>query len=403
MNPRLKVFLATVTAFSSILLTCCSSKLPDETLPAATTTEVTETSETVLETEETAAETEETEETEETFGPLSTAQVTERPVDVNGQLSVSGTQIVNESGEAVQLKGMSSYGIQSIFQFFNDDVTDTLVQDWGCSVIRLAMTTRGNDDGYTYNPDKYFETVCGYADTLIEHGVYVIIDWHILYDGDPTEYETEAIDFFSRISAIYGDCPNVIYEICNEPNGMTVADETQAVDWDNVIKPYAENVIAAIRENDPDNIIIVGTPNWSQDVDAASQNPIDGDNIMYALHFYAGSHGQELRDKAHTALDNGLPIFVTEWGTSADSGAGGVFYDETYEWMDFLDSNSISWCNWSIGGSNTESSNALKLYSQKFTVEQKIAGHWPDEMLSDSGLFVRSLILGQEFTIPSED
>ena len=201
---------------------------------------------------------------------------------------------------------------------------------------------------------------------------------------------------------MYGEYPNVIYEICNEPNGEMIDDPEQAVDWNNTIRPYAEEVIAAIRENDPDNIIIVGTPNWSQDVDEASLNPLSGDNIMYTLHFYAGSHGQDLRDKAQTALDNGLPIFITEWGTSQDSGGGGVYYEETNEWMEFINENGLSWCNWSIGGSNTESSNALRLYSNNFTVEQKIAAHWPDEMLSPSGLFVRALILGQDFEIPEE-
>ncbi len=381
----------------SIVFASCSSKLPPETLPSdpvITAVQTSESSESSL--EETVIE------TEPSIGPMSTPQVTDIPVEVNGQLSVQGNQLVNEAGEPVQLRGMSSYGIQSCFQFFTDDVADTLIHDWGCQVIRLAMTTRGLDNGYTYFPERYFDEVCGYADTLIAHGAYVIIDWHILYDGDPTEFQDEAVDFFSRISALYGDYPNVIYEICNEPNGQRFDDPEADVDWDNVIKPYAETVIAAIRENDPDNIIIVGTPSWSQEVDQAALNPIDDDNVMYTLHFYAGSHGQELRDRAQTAIDSGLPIFCTEWGVSQDSGGNGVYYEETLEWMDFLDSNNISWCNWSIGGSSIESSNALRLYSNQFTVEQKIAAHWPDEMLSESGLFVRSLILGQDFTIPEE-
>ncbi|MBO6194469.1 MAG: glycoside hydrolase family 5 protein [Clostridiales bacterium] len=378
----------------SIVVGACSSKLPPETLPASVPT----TSETIIETETVPSET--TVETEAEFGPLSTPQVLDVPVELYGQLRVEGTNLVSESGEPVQLRGMSSGGLQSCFQFFNDDVCDTLIQDWGCTVIRLAMTSHGLDNGYTYFPDRYFNEVCGYLDTLIAHGVYVIVDWHILFDGDPTEYQEDAIDFFSRISALYGDYPNIIYEVCNEPNGMRYDDPDSPVDWDNVIKPYAETVIAAIRENDPDNIIIVGTPSWSQDVDEASLNPIDAENIMYTLHFYAGSHGQDHMDKVQTALDNGLPIFCTEWGVSMDSGNSGVFYTETLEWMDFLAENNISWCNWSIGTAILESSNALRLYSNNFTIEQKIQGHWPDEMISDSGLFVRSLILGTDFEIP---
>lgn len=390
-------FLNSAVALSvcvSIFLCACSSKLPPETLPVIPSTVAT------TETSEQTEPSETSEQTEATIGPCSTPQVLDVPVEVNGQLHVEGTQLMNEYGMPVQLKGMSSGGLQSCFQFFNDDVCDTLIQDWGCTVIRLAMTSHGLDNGYTYFPERYFNEVCGYMDTLIEHGVYVIVDWHILFDGDPTEYQEEAVDFFSRISALYGEYPNVIYEVCNEPNGMRFDDPDSPVDWDNCIKPYAETVIDAIRENDPDNIIIVGTPTWSQDVDEASLNPIDEDNIMYTLHFYAGSHGQEHRDKAQTAIDNGLPIFCTEWGVSLDSGTGGVFYTETLEWMEFLDANNISWCNWSIGTAIVESSNALKLYSNNFTIEQKISGHWPDEMLSNSGLFVRSLILGRDFEIP---
>ena len=392
----LKTVLAAVLSVAFII-GGCSSRLPAETLPSIVPT-MPVIFDSVVETEQSQIPVE----TEPSIGPMSTAQVTDIPVEVNGHLSVSGTTIVNEAGEPVQLRGMSSCGLISTYNFFTDEVVDTLVQDWGCSVIRLAMTTRGNDNGYTFDPDRYFEEVCGYTDTLIDHGVYVIIDWHILYDGDPNEYREEAVDFFSRISSLYGEYPNVIYEICNEPNGERIDDPEQDVDWNNTIRPYAEEVIAAIRENDPDNIIIVGTPNWSQDVDEAAQNPLSGDNIMYTLHFYAGSHGQDLMDKAQTAIDSGLPIFCTEWGTSRDSGDGGVFYDETNQWMDFLNQNGISWCNWSIGSSNTESSNALRLYSNNFTIEQKLAAHWPDEMLSPSGLFVRSLILGQGFEIPEE-
>ena len=171
-------------------------------------------------------------------------------------------------------------------------------------------------------------------------------------------------------------------------------------DDDIVVLNKRSGILIAADRYDPDNIIIVGTPSWSQDVDEASLNPIDAENIMYTLHFYAGSHGQDHRDKVQTALDNGLPIFCTEWGVSMDSGNSGVFYTETLEWMDFLAENNISWCNWSIGTAILESSNALRLYSNRFTIEQKIQGHWPDEMISDSGLFVRSLILGTDFEIP---
>ena len=383
----------TVIAVSSGALTSCSEKLDKETLPAPTTT-VSESSE--------SSETEPSE-TEPSLGPNSTAVVTDKIVEIHGQLSVNGTGIVDEHGNPVQLTGMSSYGLNACAGFFNPNTVKTLAEDWGCDVLRFAMTTRGNSDDYTRDPDKYFTEMCNCINLCIDQGIYVIVDWHILYDGDPNEFKAESIDFFTRISTIYGNEPNVIYEICNEPNGMRFDDDSQPVDWDNCIRPYAVDVVSAIRAHDPDNIIIIGTPTWSQDVDIASANPVTGDNLMYTTHFYAGSHGQELRDKISTALSNGCAVFVTEWGTTADSGKGQIFDTEVYEWIDFLNENGISWCNWSVGGSNSEASNALKFKSPILTIEEKYAGHWPDEFLSNSGLLVRSLILERTEAQTQED
>ena len=239
-KSRFFIHVSAVLVFSIALgaFVSCSNKLDKETLPSVTTTESFE------ETSETSAE-----ETERTIGPNSTAVVTDRIVDLHGQLSVSGTDIVDANGDKIQLKGMSSYGLNACAGFFNAEIVKTIAEDWGSDVIRFAMTTKGNSDDYTSDPEKYYNLMCECVDLCIDQGIYTIIDWHILYDGDPNEYKAEAADFFSRISEKYKDCPNVFYEICNEPNGMRFDDVSQPVDWDNTIKPYAEEVIAAIRAN----------------------------------------------------------------------------------------------------------------------------------------------------------
>lgn len=230
-----------------------------------------------------------------------------------------------------------------------------------------------SENGYIENrslKDKVIEIV----DTAIKLDMYVIIDWHILKDNDPMIYKEEAKSFFNEISSKYKNYPNVIYEICNEPNGN--------VTWENNIKPYAEEVIDVIRQNSKNSIIIVGTGTWSQDVDKAAENPIDDKGVMYAFHFYAGTHKEDLRQRVKEAL-NKIPIFVSEWGVSDASGTGGVYLEEAQRWIDFMNENNLSWANWSL--SDKDESSALLLPNAPST---KII----DSYLSESGKYVKRII-----------
>lgn len=290
-----------------------------------------------------------------------------------GQLQIQGGQLCDQKGNPVQLKGMSTMGLQ--WFGYTGKTVKTLVSDWKVSVVRLAMYTQ--EGGYIDNPAVIIK-VKNMLEEALRQDVYVIIDWHVLSDYNPNFYKTQAKSFFTKMAKNYGSYPNVIYEICNEPNG--------AVTWEGHIKPYADYIIPAIRGIDPDNIIIVGTDTWSQGVYTASQKPLSYPNIMYALHFYAGTHGESLRKGADLALKNGIALFVTEWGTSQSSGTGGVFVEKAQEWLDWMDANKISWCNWSLC-SKGETSAALNPGSN-------VEGPWNDSELSASGRWVKSKIIG---------
>jgi endoglucanase len=313
------------------------------------------------------------------YGLLLITFFAEKPAVLkHGQLSVEGSQLVNEKGKAIQLEGMSSHGLQLYGRYVNEESIKWLRDDWGIEVFRAAMYTDPGQNGHVRNKNLKNDVIRT-VDAAIAHDIYVIIDWHILRDGDPNIYKEEAKLFFDEMSKLYGNYPNVIYEIANEPNG-------DAVTWDNHIKPYAEEIIPIIRANDPDNIIIVGTPSWSQHVHKAADNPLDFDNIMYTVHFYAGTHGQWLRDHIDYAMDKGLAIFVTEWGTSESSGDGGVFIEETNEWLEFLDRKQISWANWSLAPIEESSAALVKGVN--------MYGGWdPEKDLTESGRFVRKAIL----------
>ncbi len=267
-------------------------------------------------------------------------------VSQNGQLKVVGTQLCNESGAPVVLRGMSSHGLQWFPQFVSNEYIKA-VGDRGANVMRFAMYT--SENGYIQDPSVK-STLTTAVDNTLKNDMYAIIDWHILSDGNPMTYVNEAEQFFKEMAAKYKDSKGIIYEICNEPNG--------GISWSGNVKPYAERIIPAIRAIDNDAVILVGNPQWDQDLDSVVADRLSFDNIMYTCHFYSGTHTQWLRDRVLNAVKNGIPIFVSEWGTSDASGNGGVFADETQKWMEFLSANNISWCNWSLCDKN-ETSAAL--------------------------------------------
>ena len=265
-------------------------------------------------------------------------------------LQVEGTRLVDMEGNPVQLRGVSTHGIAWYPEYVNADFFDSLQYAWGASVVRLAMYTAENG-GYCTDGDKEClkQLVKDGVKYATDAGLYVIIDWHILQDNNPNMYKEEAKTFFDEMSNEYADYNNVLYEICNEPNGNT--------SWEEV-KQYAEEIIPVIRANDADAVIIVGTPTWCQDVDKAAKDPIKGyDNLMYSLHFYADTHRDWLRNRMQEAIDAGLPIFVTEFGTCDASGNGSINVEESDKWIEMLNKNDVSFVAWNL--SNKKETSAI--------------------------------------------
>ena len=294
------------------------------------------------------------------------------PVVKHGKLSVNGTNIVDKNGDNFQLRGVSTHGLQWYPQYVNQEAFTYMRDEWGINAIRLAMYSDPNV-GYTKSLHEIVKNGVEYAKNA---GIYVIIDWHILSDGNPNINKSSAIEFFREMTSNYKDYDNVIYEICNEPNGD--------VQWERDIKPYAQDVIKEIRNIDTDAIIVVGTPTWSQDVDIVAKSPITGfDNIMYTLHFYAATHKEYLRQKADIALTSSLPIFVTEFGICDASGNGVIDINEANKWIDFLNENNISWMCWNLSNKN-ESSSILK-------DTDKTTG-WTKEELSEEGKWLLEVL-----------
>lgn len=300
------------------------------------------------------------------------------PFGQHGALHVENGKLTDADGNTVQLYGMSTHGIAWFPQYINYDSLRTLRDDWNTNCIRLAMYTE-EYGGYCAGGDKeqlkqLVKDGVSYATAL---GMYVIVDWHILSDCDPNQNKDEAIAFFREMAEVFADNDNVLYEICNEPNGGT--------SWDS-IKSYAEEVIPVIRAQKPDAVILVGTPTWSQEIDKAAASPLDDSNVMYTLHFYAGTHKDDLRNRLETCVQNGLPVFVSEFGMCDASGNGANDFVSTTKWLDLLNKYQISFCCWNLANKD-ESSSVFKASSTALS-------DWTDDDFNESGRWIRDYFRG---------
>ncbi len=257
-----------------------------------------------------------------------------QPVMQHGQLRVQGTQLVDEKGMPVALHGMS-FGWHNLWpRFYNKGAVHELVTKWNSTVVRASMGIELNDSGYLKNPKQSVKLMKRVVEACIKQGVYVIIDWH-----DHNIHTKEAVTFFTMMAKEYGRYPNIIYEIFNEPDYET---------WPE-IKAYSQEVIKAIRGYDPDNIILVGSPKWDQDIHLPAADPIkEFDNLMYTMHFYAGTHKKWLRDRTDEAIEKGLPVFISECAGMEATGDGPLDIAEWAAFVNWMDARGLSWVAWSV-------------------------------------------------------
>ena len=290
-----------------------------------------------------------------------------QPVKIHGRLKVVGTQLMDEHNRPYALHGVS---LGCWPRFYSAGTVDWLYRDWNCSVIRAAMAVEERG-AYEDNPAacrKLIETV---VDAAIQSGIYVLIDWH----GYHLKVE-EAKSFFDAMAAKYARYPNVIYEVFNEPSDQNTWPE---------VKAYAEAIIKVIRARDPLNLILVGCPRWDQELQLPAADPIKGyTNLMYTMHFYAGTHKQWLRDRTDAAIKAGLPVFISESGGMEHTGDGPIDYEEWQAYVDWINKNNLSWISWAV--IDTKETDAI-LYPSASSM-----GHWNISDLTAYGIKVRQYL-----------
>lgn len=292
------------------------------------------------------------------------------PLKMHGALNLEGQNIVDKNGKNFQIQGISTHSISAFPEYINSNVFKFIKDNLNCNTIRLCVYTV-EDEGYTTDLFPKIDEGIEYA---TEQGLYVILDWHTLKDANPNINKEAAKEFFSRMVERYKDYENIIYEICNEPNGATT--------WDDV-REYALEIIPIIREVNSNSLIIIGTPNYCKDLDQVVNNPItEYDNLLYSFHFYASSHQQSMRERLDSAYINSLPVIVSEYGLSEYTGTGNIDEEEADNWIEYLRERNIGYVCWSL--CNKDESSAL-LKPEEINVDELT-----EENLSRAGLWIKN-------------
>ena len=244
--------------------------------------------------------------------------------------------ILDEDNKTVLLKGASTHGLQWYPEYVSKDSFQTLRDSFGLNCVRLAAYVKegGYLEGKQADMDR---TIRRGVDAAADLGMYVIIDWHVL-NFNPNETKDEAKTFFAKYAKAYKDTPNVIFEICNEPTGTPWYDGSG-----NDIYSYAKTMLKVIRGAGSNALVLVGTNTWSQDVDEVAKKPLDDPNVLYTLHFYAGTHYEDLK-------------------------------------------NNISFCQWSLSNKAESASMIVSTCSKTYG--------WSDADLTQSGKFLKSIGTG---------
>ncbi len=307
------------------------------------------------------------------------------PVSTYGELKKSGNKLVgscpNYASTPVQVRGMSlfwSSAEREASDFYSANALNLMVQDMGIEVIRFALGVDEKDGGSNESDNRRFYVRDGENDqkarvksmvySAVQNDIYIIIDWHV--ETANNAYTEKAKDFFSWAAKEFGKTNNVIFEVWNEP--------TDGANMSNVAT-HANAVIKAIRDAGSDNLVLVGSPGWSSQpndcANAGIQDPKN--NFACTLHFYAASHSQsgDYAKNAQKALDAGIPVFASEWGTVNAQGDGSPNESESQKWVNWMAQKNISWANWSASA-KSETSAAFSTNIITDGLKYTSSGNW---------------------------
>ncbi|MEJ2208869.1 MAG: cellulase family glycosylhydrolase [Anaerolineae bacterium] len=260
-------------------------------------------------------------------------------------LHVEGNRLVTAGGEVVRLRGLmpaDAYEMEGE-KHFDREFFEELAAS-GANVVRLPV----HPHTWTENPDylwRYLDPAVGWAGEL---GLYVIVDWHSIGNVEtgqaplmPELYshtEEMTLDFWTQVAGYFRDAPNVLFEVFNEPQGIS------AGAW----QAAASELVSTIRGQGAAQPAIVGGIDYARDLSWVLQSPLADGNVVYASHIYP-AHAESLWGLYFGRVAEAQPVLITEWGFMEENpSAGQPYLNGTaagygQALMSYLDERGIGW------------------------------------------------------------
>ncbi|MHA4816157.1 glycoside hydrolase family 5 protein [Streptomyces aculeolatus] len=274
-------------------------------------------------------------------------------------LKVDGNKLVDGTGTAVQLRGVTRMGMEwpcaqgwGLVDGPLDDAAVTAVTSWNVDVVRIHLNEHcwlgTSDIKPEYGGAPYQAMVKDYVDKLQNAGLYVIIDMH--WSAPAGQQATTqqkmadaayAPDYWKSVATTFKDYPGVIFDLFNEPHdiswecwrdGCTV-DGWEAVGY--------QDLVDTVRATGATQPIVLTCNGWGNQCPGwLDYKPTDPQNNLIAgvhIYDYTGCNVQSCWDSDIAPLAAEVPVITGEFGDN----------DCNHDWSDgfmsWLDEQGISW------------------------------------------------------------
>jgi len=293
-----------------------------------------------------------------------TAEPTDEPTDTATdqppiesdlpRLQTDGKWIVDENGNEVVLRGAATVEPWWAMEYQNQRGADyweslEMITDrsngWYPSVLRIPCTINYQEVGISTYAARYLDRIVRHC---ADNDVYVMIDHHLVRNHDTEETDRLMRNFWNEIAPRYADHSHVIYDIYNESSGPNHWGDDQAAwdSWKEVAQPWVD----LVRDHAPDTPLIIGSPRWTRMPHMALEDPFEGDNLIYAGHFYPQHGDPSEMDDVFGAPAEEVPVMMTEFGwevngnPQVDRGTTSGWGDPFREWLSSYPN--VGWTGW---------------------------------------------------------